>query len=343
LLCTGLRAESAGEPRFRLVELPPPHESTLEYVPESITDGGMVAGEWTDNEESGILHAFRWTESGGPEVLGGPSPLGFGGLSVAGGNDAGEVAGSSWHVVASHGEWYPVLWAADGVPHQLRLRRDSLGRTEGINALGQVLVSTPLDGPLLGTKNAAGKYRWRSAGPKYLTPSGLNDRGAVLLNDGVSYYRYPETRLEGRVTRIRPPHRQWRQVNAFDLNNRGAVVGEAGKKLGDGATQRAWLWQKGRWAWLPLLPGTVNARAWAVNDRSDIVGYSDSSHEMRGVLWRRIDGVWRVFDLSDLADLTPGLRIIGGRDINRRGEIAVFLWDTREGEGLQRTGVLRPD
>ncbi|HVQ92759.1 MAG TPA: hypothetical protein VMU51_17125 [Mycobacteriales bacterium] len=68
---------------------------------------------------------------------------------------------------------------------------------------------------------------------------------------------------------------------ATDVNEQGDVVGA----VQVAGTNQAFLWQRGRMTMLPPLPGDQGSGATAVNDRGEVVGYSDEIVR-RPVLWR---------------------------------------------------------
>ena len=71
---------------------------------------------------------------------------------------------------------------------------------------------------------------------------------------------------------------------AFDINNRGQVVGHSVAASGN---LRAFLWENGKMVDLGTLPGGNISAAHAINDRGQVVGYSDTALEEHAVLWSR--------------------------------------------------------
>ena len=120
-----------------------------------------------------------------------------------------------------------------------------------------------------------------------------------------------------------------------DVNNAGQVVGGVGSTLPSNPTGRAFIWEDGQVTLLDAVPGGLTSRAWAINNRGQIVGDGlklepDGCGFSLGVfLWSGN----RVIDLGKL----PGLNICNAIDINDYAAVvggcsqcgnqdAAFLW-----------------
>lgn len=108
--------------------------------------------------------------------------------------------------------------------------------------------------------------------------------------------------------------------DAFAINNRGQVVGEAGG--------HASLWQDGRVTDLGTLSGLAGSRALAINDRGEVVGISYSGRQ-RQVGWRAHPFVWRNGVMSDLGTLGGEDGVANG--INTKGQAVGKSYDLKSG------------
>src|ERR1700751_3757529 len=73
------------------------------------------------------------------------------------------------------------------------------------------------------------------------------------------------------------------------LNNSGQVVGRSGMPHGE--TTRAFIWSAGRIHDLDTLPGGDYSAAFAINNFGDVVGYSNTSRNLRAFLWTSTTGL----------------------------------------------------
>ena len=104
---------------------------------------------------------------------------------------------------------------------------------------------------------------------------------------------------------------------ALWLNDAGEAVGGA-TTAGDQAF-RATLWKQAVIKDLGTLPGDCFSRADAINSKGQIVGgsFNCDTNTARAVLWNN----GSIIDLNDLIPANANLQLVGGININARGEI----------------------
>ena len=281
----------------------------------AINDRGQVDG-FSTIPGDGAIHSFLFENRMMNDLgtLGGPNSQSFAGL-----NNVPQVPGSSDTSTSDpNGE-------------------DFCGFGTNLICLGFVWqngVMTPLPAPGGNNSQAAG----------------INNQGAVV--------GYAETSKSDpdcpppQVLQFRPVVWSGRQIEVFPLypgdsegvgfwiNNQGELVGASGicaaydGRYGVGlAPKHALLWRKGSGVPIDLgnLGGTFNNAAFAINDRSQIIGASDVSGDtyQHAFLWQK--GM-----LTDLGTL-PGDVVSAALGINNRGQITgvsddgnghirAFLW-----------------
>ncbi len=140
-------------------------------------------------------------------------------------------------------------------------------------------------------------------------PSAINDAGQIVgeLEEQAFVWQ------NGTMTQLTDLSGGTGSSSAFDINNRGQIVGWSDTLTG---SSPAVLWQNdGSIVNLGDLPGgIVDGSANAINNLGQIVGYSEAATGQRAFLWQ--NGV-----MTDLGDLAGGLDESEAIDINDLGQI----------------------
>ena len=121
---------------------------------------------------------------------------------------------------------------------------------------------------------------------------------------------------------------------AYDLNNRGQVVGES-SQLGD-PTNLAFVWDRA--AGINPLPTGANlyGAALAINDAGAIAGYGDAPDgQTDAILWRRTGGKWQATYLGNLhsgycalgLSINSSGQVVGNSGPNGCSTTLAFLWE----------------
>jgi probable HAF family extracellular repeat protein len=100
------------------------------------------------------------------------------------------------------------------------------------------------------------------------------------------------------------------------------VVGESEMPTGGYLGSHAFVYNRGTITDLGMPPGFVNARAYGINRRQEIVGYAtDATGTFHAMLWRR----GRMYDLNTLVEPGSTCRsLLIAYAINDRGEIVGY-------------------
>jgi probable HAF family extracellular repeat protein len=211
-------------------------------------------------------------------TLGGPDS------SASGINDRGQIVGFS---ISAAFETRAVMWE-DGRLIELGELPDALNcSANAINNRGEIVGSCD-------RVEGGGGFLWRDGamidlgllpGQTLTYPTAINDAGVVV---GAAFNPNGEPSLfvwhDGVLTDIGGSGLDY----AAAINKRGQI---AGWRLGETLEHRALLWDRGRIIELGMLPGAGFSQAWAMNDRTEIVGRSGFAGAF---VWA--DGVMRALD-----------------------------------------------
>lgn len=113
----------------------------------------------------------------------------------------------------------------------------------------------------------------------------------------------------------------YQYTEAFDINERGQVVGEGQKNGSYKLPYHAILWQNGKLTELGTLPGRTDSTAVAVNDRGLVIGssfdrvgeYGERKARIRAFLWQK----GRMLDLGTISGLPHSSAVA----LNERGQV----------------------
>jgi len=165
---------------------------------------------------------------------------------------------------------------------------------EIITGNGQVRVLPLVDGDTSGSVTA------------------LNDRGQAVGISGIcdqavgrSSARHAVMWDHGHLVRIDNPNQAPYWNTAMALNERGDVAGFAGTPGDfDGNFTRAFAWSRSSgWIWVDLLAGDIAAIGTGINERGQVVGYSnDAAPAFHAWIWQN----GQTSNLNDLIDRSNG-------------------------------------
>ena len=297
----------AQQPRYAVVDLPTLGGSVA--IAYAINDRGQVDGFSTLPGDT-VIHSFVFKNGVMTDLgtLGGPNSQSFAGL-----NNETQVPGSSDTSMSDpNGE-------------------DFCGFGTNLSCLGFVWqngVMTPL--PTLGGNNSQA--------------AGINDHGQVAGYAETS--RVDPNCPPPQVLQFRPVIWSESQIQplplypgdadgaAFWINNKGELVGASGACAAYDpryglplSPHHALLWrQDQRPIDLGNLGGKINNGAFAINDRSDIVGASD----LPGDIYQHAF-LWQKGAMSDLGGF-PGNVVSAALGINNQGQITGVSQDTNQND-----------
>ena len=130
--------------------------------------------------------------------------------------------------------------------------------------------------------------------------------------------------------------------SAFDVNTRGAVVGDSNT----GVNVRAFIWDAaGGVQDLGTLPGDTGSGAYGINDADDVAGYSSGPNGVTAVFWKGAKEITSLGTLpggntSQAYDINNGGSVVGVASTSSGDKHAV-LWN--HGGAIQDLGTLRGD
>jgi probable HAF family extracellular repeat protein len=255
---------------------------------------GWSCSYFLPNPNFNVCRGFVWEPGGKMRPL--PTLGGTNGFAT-GSNDLGETVGWAENTVHDSScvfpqvlQFRPVVWGPrhDEIHELPLIAGDDDGAATALNDRGQIVGISGACGIAVGGVSAAHAVIWENGFATEI----VNPNGALYWNTPMM------------------------------INARGDVVGFAGVP-GDAAGNFTppFMWnRKDGWVFLPLLAGDIAGVATSINNRGQVVGYSnDASGALHPWIWQH--GV--TTNLNGLLEPGSGLTgpIVIAFDINDRGEI----------------------
>jgi probable HAF family extracellular repeat protein len=318
--------------------------------PGGINDKGEIEGFSNLAGDTQTLAYFRSRSGkvtiipglGGPNSSAGWAPSISGQVGGCADTSAPDPLGEDYCRFGTHLICNPFVWQ-NGKILRLPLLSGNNAEANGFNDEDEVVgkaESNELDphcsGPnVLSTQAVVWKHgkieRALPNFPGFLQGSGhsINNLGAVVGWSGVCSGPPFVTRatlwIHGKPIDLGTLRQENSQ--AFDINNRGQIVGFSANS--DGSEFRSFLWFAGKMRDLGTLQGDIASQAVGLNDLGDVVGGSfvDEFNE-RAYLWR--DG--QMLDLNTVTDGDNSLFLLEAEDLNSLGQIIGVGFDASTGE-----------
>jgi uncharacterized membrane protein len=318
--------------RYRSTELPDIEIGfqTLSTITK-LNDRGEAVGAWRNRNAR--LVAVLWRDGLavdlGIEAAFVDGAATFDGTIAEGINNKGEIVGTARGIFFRSGfYWKEGQFRSLGTgkrAHDINEHGQIVGEDESCGLAFCPAVLWEPDGLARSLEDLPGGINWSRA-------RALNDRGEVV-GDANGTASVEAVSWQG-VT-VEPLEPRGVEGFAFDVNNRGQIVGTVGMR--DTGGRRAVMWQDHQLTALPsrvgldIDPGGEHSAATAINEHGVIVG-------SRAAIWQE----GRVADLNELLcePLRRGMPLGRANDINERGEIAIDAWD--DGSFITRAIVLTP-
>lgn len=277
----------------------------------AISNSGLIVGYAFDQD--GNQRAVLWRD-GGIEDLG---TLGGRNSSAFDVNEIGEIVGTSDTPQRATNAFV----IRNGAMIDLgRVPGDSGSNAQAINELGHVAAnSIAIDRPL------AFLFDNQDEIPTFLGSLGIPETWVWDVNDSSvavgwstddQFRRFAFRWENGSMVSLGSLIGLDGSSDARAVNNAGDIVGCSSSHEG----QRAFLYRNGVMRDLGVLPNGIESCAQAVNELTQVVGYSfvDPGFQAAPFLWQ----AGRMYDLNSLTpDLPAGARLFDVLDINDRGQI----------------------
>lgn len=302
-------AQPVWPPPYAAIEVRSEHVAAVTMT--GLNDDGVAAGSLSSPNLAFMWHRGRYLllEGLNPDFLAIASDI----------NDRGWVVGYSADFSPAN---VPTLWI-DGQPRSLGTLGGERGEATAINELGHVVGRAEnieghsraflwRDGEMsdLGTLGGLGSWAWGMNNTGQVVghsfdPNLIGQRG-FLWDDGtmIDIGTLPDGG----------------ECRGLDINDLGQVVGRCQDAAGD---THAILWENGQMRSIHDARLGALSRAEAINNRSEVVGYTLPDHESlitRAFIWDADNG------MRDLQDLCPPNMVPkrwNAGEINEHGQIAV--------------------
>lgn len=341
IACVGLRAGSLrAADSYGLAPLYSLQIANTVSIGRAINVHGDVVGSTRSPDPSALLPT-AWLGSSVPLVL--TTPIVTDRANSLGINDNGWVAGD---YNAPRGT-RPIIWTSPTTVIELGSLGGNGGTAIDVNNIGQAVGAS-------GAGSEDHAFIWTEAtgmqsmgllgvGRQASTATAINDAGHATgfvqyLNGGFPEYAFRWTPEEGMISLGPIPGTTNTNVKPTGINEQDLIVGYAQRGSLPGFLAFQWTEANGLQV-LPGLPfGDAFTQALGVNNLGEIVGYSGTLNEPRGVLW---DSTHGIRDLNSLLDSSAlGWTIESAVAINDRGQILAFAYTSRGQLGA--TVILSP-
>ena len=342
-LAWGPMSAHAGTYQFQLLSLPDWADTSgaMDINASGDVVGYAVADPFSDTDTPDRLRAVLWSKGSAIElgVLPGAHPNAQSvGLDIT---TSGQVLGLSSHLSTlddgAYDEAHSVLWHQGSIQDlsvAARTANTSMLKFGRINdqglAVGYHIAADGMGNGVAASWSESGGLTLLGSEFSYGIARDVNNSGTIVGEDNgwaTIWHNGVATMLAGGLNGA-----------AYDINEGGLVVGTA---LDEQGLLRAALWDKDSLTLLNQLPSEFStlSGATAVNERGEVVGYSERIGEgrdgMAAVLWR--DGV--AIDLNTQIDTFDGWRLITANGINDAGQV---IGEATNAAGVRRAFVLTP-
>lgn len=256
--------------------------------------------------------------------------------SAFGINDNGQVVGSFGGVSG------PVIWSRSGgvVPltTSTGLNQFDIAGASAINNAGQISGTVRSSNFF----QSAGAF-WANPNSLVILPntrqdnntSAINNSGLIVGTGSTSRYSSPTSWQNGVGSDLPllgyyPPTGP--QGDANDVNDIGVIVGSSSNP--DSVDRHAVYWENGTVHDLGMLPGDQYSKAYAVNNKGEIVGVSGGASGTQTFLWSALGGMTSIGNLHGLETLPTAMNdsswVVGNAFTG--SNTTPFLW--RPGEAI---------
>jgi uncharacterized membrane protein len=290
---------------------------------DSINGKGDVSGTVADATFAG--QPVIWNKKGQRSAL--SVPEGIGSAFARGLNARGQTVATGRD---ANGAYHPLLLQKGHAGQDLGVPPgfDS-AFVQGLNDKTQVLanVYSNVDGsqhPAIWTEGSGGRGRWSVHDTIDGGGAAINRAGHVVgyLQPAEQGAPQPAFLLKGKkLTRIDPP-RDFTGVYAADVNDSDQIVGSVFAVSETEQLSLPFFWQNGKFTSLPIPEGVSDATAFAINNKSQIVGHAHGEAGHVALLWQKKGKKWRAVILHTQVSGAGGRELGDASGINDAGHIA---------------------